>query len=117
MIARVLLLVLFLLGLFGLIARRNLIKKVFALAILNSAVVLLFVMEGGRSGESAPLLGEGGIFSGLTMVDPVPHALMLTAIVVGVCVSALALALAYRLYKAYGSLDIDELRDKVDHDE
>jgi len=112
MIARILSLILFLIGLGGLIARRNLIKKVYALAIMNSAVVILFILEGASIGEAAPLLGSGpGAF-----VDPVPQALMLTAIVVGVCVSALALALAFRLHRAFGSLDCDEIKRRIGHE-
>ena len=116
MTARALILGMFLIGLAGLVSKRNLVKKAYALAIINSAVVLLFIIEGSSIGSEAPLLGEGGTGLGNAFVDPVPQALMLTAIVVGVCVSALALALAYRLYKAYGTLDIDALRKKVNHE-
>lgn len=116
MIARALVLALFLLGLFGLIARKNLIKKVFSLGIMNSAAVILFTLEGGSIGAAAPLLNQGGTSSGVAHVDPVPQALMLTAIVVGVCVTALALALAYRLYSKYGTLDSEELKDRIDHE-
>jgi len=112
MIERLLVLVLFLLGLWGIASRKNVIRKVFGLAILNSAVVILFVLEGSRIGSHAPILtGEAG-----EMVDPVPQALMLTAIVMGVCITALALALAYRLYKATGTFDIDEIKKRLDHD-
>lgn len=113
MIERILILALFLLGMYGLAARKNLIKKVYALSIQNSAVVLLFIYEGSHIGSHAPLLGNKD-GNALSFVDPVPQALMLTAIVVGVCVSALALALVYRLYKVHGTLDSDELRRKVD---
>lgn len=112
MIARLLILCLFITGLIGMVARKNLIKKVYALAIMNSSIVLLFVLEGSRIGERAPILGgPPGAF-----VDPIPHALMLTAIVVGVCVSALALSLAYSLYRSYGTLDADTLKKLVGHE-
>lgn len=116
MIARLLTLVLFLVGLYGLFVRRNLVKKAFSLSIMNSALVILFTMEGARIGNAAPLLLSGGASSGAAHVDPVPQALMLTAIVVGVCVTALSLALAYRLHAEYGTMDCDELRAKADHD-
>lgn len=116
MIERALLVLLFLLGFYGLIARRNLVKKVYALTIQNAAVVLLFVLEGSRIGDDAPLLGDEAVAAGRSFVDPLPQALMLTAIVVGVCVSALALALAYRLHKLYGTLDSDELRRSMGHE-
>ncbi|MBN2873614.1 MAG: NADH-quinone oxidoreductase subunit K [Spirochaetales bacterium] len=114
MIARALTLAIFVVGLVGLVKKRNLIKKAYALAIMNTSVVILFTLEGASIGEEAPLLSAGR--RGGFIVDPVPQALMLTAIVVGVCVSALALALAYRLYVAYGTLNSDELRKRVDHD-
>ncbi len=110
MFDRALIGLIFLVGLWGLIRKRNLVKKVFGLSILNAAVVILFIMEGGKAGSSAPIL-ERGVRD---IVDPVPQALMLTAIVIGVCVTALALAMAYRLFKATGSLDIDEVRERLD---
>jgi multicomponent Na+:H+ antiporter subunit C len=112
MIERMLLLILFLIGFWGILAKKNIIKKIFGLNMINSAVVILFILEGSRAGEHAPIL-EDHIRN---VVDPIPQALMLTAIVIGVCVTALALALAFRLYKATGSFDIDEIRRKI-HDE
>lgn len=106
MIDRILLLLIFLLGFHGILSRRNIVKKIFGLNLINSAVVMLFVLEGGRIGDQVPIMNEG--ISGA--VDPVPQALMLTAIVIGVCVTAFALALAFRLYKAAGTFDIDEIR-------
>lgn len=111
MISRVLAGILFLVGMWGLVARRNLIKKVFALSIMNSAVMFLFILGGAEIGTQAPIL-EPGIN---TVVDPVPQALMLTAVVVGVCVTALALAFSVRLYKATDSLDIDMIRKRTEH--
>jgi multicomponent Na+:H+ antiporter subunit C len=96
---------LFIVGLWGLLAKPNLLKKVMALGIVNSAVVILFVYFGSLSGETAPI----GITDGTPVVDPVPQALMLTAIVVGVCVLALALALVYRLYRIHGTLDLRKI--------
>ncbi len=86
----------------GILTRAHLVKKVFALNYMNSAVIILFVLLSAESGDDAPILAEA---SG-TAVDPLPHALMLTAIVVGICVIAFALALAYRLHQRYGTLDI-----------
>lgn len=93
--------VLFLVGLWGLTTKANLIKKIMALSISNSAVVLLFVYHGSLSGNTAPILGTQD-----TMVDPLPQALMLTAIVVGICVVALALVFVYRIYLVHQTLDI-----------
>jgi multicomponent Na+:H+ antiporter subunit C len=111
MIERILLAVLFLAGFFGLISRRNLIKKVYALSIMNMAVLLLFNVEGGRIGVRAPFMQDG-----VSSVDPLPQALMLTAIVVGVCISIVALTLAYRLFRVHRTLDCEELREKIHHE-
>lgn len=103
----------FLIGLWGLLAKPNLIKKVMALGFANSAVVLFFVYFGSRSGETAPILGAGD----RAMVDPLPQALMLTAIVVGICVVALALVLVVRIYRKTGSLDIRAIERTVWRDD
>ncbi|OPL19600.1 MAG: hypothetical protein AVO35_09800 [Candidatus Aegiribacteria sp. MLS_C] len=95
-------------GLWGVVNRPNMIKKVMALSIANSAVILMFVYHGSLSGDTAPIEGNGG-----TMVDPLPQALMLTAIVVGVCVMSMALVLVYRLHRKYGTLDMREVEGKA----
>ncbi len=99
----------FLVGIWAVVALPNLIKKVVGLSVANSAVIMFFVYYGSLSGDTAPILtGAEG-----TPVDPLPQALMLTAIVVGVCVVALALALVYRLYLRYGTLDVRRIERKV----
>ncbi len=110
MTERVLVMLLFSAGFWGILTQKNLIKKIFGLNIINSAVVLLFVLEGGRIGDNAPIMEEGL----RAIVDPLPQALMLTAIVIGLCVNALALSLAYRLYRHCGSFDIDQIRRHID---
>ena len=99
---------LFLVGLYGIVSKPNMIKKVMGLSIANSAIVLLFVYFGSFSGRTAPIVG-----SEEPMVDPVPQALMLTAIVVGICVVALALVLVYRLYIRYRTLDMRVIERKA----
>jgi len=98
--------VLLLIGLYGFRAKRNLIKKIMGLAILDGAVILYFVSVGYRSGASAPILDKGVE----KVVDPIPQALMLTAIVIGICVTALALSIAVKIYEKYKTLDIEELK-------
>ena len=112
MINSYLLIILFLIGVCGIIFSRNLIKKVIALNILNSSIVVLFIYQGSLSGDEAPIiLYQTGI-----VVDPLPQAIMLTAIVVGICLSALALSLVYRLYKIYGTVDCYEIEKRVRED-
>lgn len=104
-----LIVILFLVGVFGLVLCRNLIKKVMYLNIINSAIVILFIYLSSHSGDQAPIpFGQTG-----SIVDPLPHALMLTAIVVGICLTALALSLVYRLHCKYGSLDVHDIENKV----
>ncbi|GHV91244.1 cation:proton antiporter [Spirochaetia bacterium] len=117
MTERILLTILFLAGFFGLITRRNLIKKVYALSIMNLAALLFFIVEG--RGAHAPIMPDstdrGPELSG-AYADPLPQALMLTAIVVGVCISIVAVVLVYRLYRVHRTLDCEELRDRVHHE-
>lgn len=94
----------FLVGIWGLLTRRNMVKKVMALSVANSGIITLFIYYGSLSGTTAPILAADQV-----MVDPLPQALMLTAIVVGVCIVALALALIYRLYLRFGTLDIEKI--------
>lgn len=102
----------FLVGAWGLVVKRHLIKKVIALNIISSAIVILFIYLGSLQGASAPILVDGVS----NIVDPIPQALMLTAIVVGVCTTALALVLAYKIYRVYQTLDLTEIERTAEHD-
>lgn len=101
-------------GLWGILAGRSLIRKIIGLSILNSTVVILFVLSGRIDGSRAPILTSSG--SGL-VVDPIPQALMLTAIVVGLSVTAVALILAVKIYRSCGSLDVRKIEESVDDTE
>ena len=92
-------------GLFVLIARNNLIKKLIGLGIFQTAVYLLYIAPGKLIGGSAPIVSEGiHVYS-----NPLPHVLILTAIVVGVATLALGLALVVRIKEAYGSIDEEDI--------
>lgn len=92
-------------GLFVLIARNNLIKKLIGLGIFQTAVYLLYIAPGKLIGGSAPIVEAGiKIYS-----NPLPHVLILTAIVVGVATLALGLALVVRINEAYGSIDEEDI--------
>jgi multicomponent Na+:H+ antiporter subunit C len=100
----------FLVGLWGVLTKHNIIKKIVALNITNSAIVMFFVHHGSRLGTTAPIREETGrAIDTAAMVDPLPQALMLTAIVVGICFIALGLALAVLIYRRFGSLDIRDI--------
>jgi multicomponent Na+:H+ antiporter subunit C len=93
-------------GLFVLVNDENLVKKVVGLNIFQTGVFLFFVTSAYRTGGRAPLVTGPGPF-----VNPLPHVLILTAIVVGVAVTAVALALIVRIYGEYGTLREDVIRD------
>jgi multicomponent Na+:H+ antiporter subunit C len=92
-------------GLFILIARGNLIKKLVGLSIFQTSVYLLYIAPGKLVGGTAPILAAGfTVYS-----NPLPHVLILTAIVVGVATLALGLALVVRIREAYDSIEEDEI--------
>ena len=111
--AGTIILMLILTGVAGVIMADNLIKKIMSLGILNSALVILFVWAGFLSGSEAPILLVGV----RDIVDPLPQAVMLTAIVIGVCVTAVALAFVLRIYDSWGTVSrrrIEQLRKRQD---
>ena len=93
-------------GLFIVIARKNLIKKLVGLSIFQTSVFLFYISLGKVAGGTAPILdgNPGTLYS-----NPLPHVLILTAIVVGVATTALGLALILRINEAFGSIEEDEI--------
>ena len=100
-------------GLYAVLAKGNLVKKVIGLNILQTAVFLFYIALGKVEGGTVPITGpDGGPppgFENVPYENPVPHVLMLTAIVVGVAVTAVALALVIRIKAAYGTIEEDEI--------
>jgi multicomponent Na+:H+ antiporter subunit C len=95
-------------GLFIVIARGNLIKKLVGLSIFQTSVYLLYIAPGKLIGGTAPILSEQfKVYS-----NPLPHVLILTAIVVGVATIALGLALVVRIREAYDTIEEDEILDR-----
>jgi len=102
---------LILLGVLGMVLWHDLMRVILGLTLLESGVNLFIVSVGYRPGSVAPILTGAPAAS---MVDPLPQALILTAIVIGVGVLALALALAVRVYQEYGVLDLQQLARKLE---
>ena len=95
-------------GFYIVISRGNLVKKVIGLNIFQTSVFLLYITIGKRQGGTAPILAEGlGNYS-----NPLPSVLILTAIVVGVATTAVALALVVRIHEAYGTVEEDEIHQQ-----
>lgn len=96
-------------GLYIVLVKKNLIKIVIGMGLIDSGINLLLISIGFRSNGTAPIflsdLKEGTFF-----VDPVPQALTLTSIVIGACVTALALALVIKVKEHYGTIDADKVR-------
>ena len=99
---------LILIGLYGALTNRNLLRMIVAFALANTGVNLVLVAVGYMHGRTAPILDAAVPVqdAAARIIDPVPQALVLTAIVIGVGVTALMLAYAYRLYETKGTLDI-----------
>ena len=92
-------------GLYTLMSRSNLIKKMAGLAVFQTAVILFYVSLGKVNGGTAPIVAEGfEVYS-----NPLPQVLMLTAIVVGVATTALGFALIVRIKEAYGTIEEHEI--------
>jgi multicomponent Na+:H+ antiporter subunit C len=100
---------LFLIGFYALVAKRNLIKKVIGFNIMEYAVNLLFILVGYRTNGDAPILNPENL-TGTVFVDPLPQALVLTSIVIGLGVTAVMVGLCIKLYQHYGTFDIAEIR-------
>jgi multicomponent Na+:H+ antiporter subunit C len=95
-------------GLYIVIARGNLVKKLVGLSIFQTSVYLLYISPGKILGGTAPIIAAG--YS--TYSNPLPHVLILTAIVVGVATLALGLALVVRINEAYGTIEEDEIHKR-----
>ena len=93
-------------GLFIVISQTNLVKKLVGLAIFQTSVFLFYISAGKIAGGTAPILTDA---PGTVYSNPLPHVLILTAIVVGVATTALGLALVLRIHAAFGSIEEDEV--------
>ncbi|WP_129407853.1 sodium:proton antiporter [Marinitoga lauensis] len=105
---------LILIGIYGLLTQKNLIKLVVALNVLEVGVNLFIISTGYVKDGVAPILFKGVPSTNGTFVDPLPQALVLTAIVIGVGVTALALTVVRKIYEKHGTLNLDEMGSESD---
>ncbi|MGH7275763.1 MAG: sodium:proton antiporter [Candidatus Rokuibacteriota bacterium] len=103
---------LLLLGLYTMIAHRNLMKKLVGMTIFQTAVILFFMVMSVKRGGTLPIVPPGPL-DPRAFMNPLPHALMLTAIVVAVATSGVALAVLVRLHALYGTLEEDLLAERI----
>lgn len=97
--------VLMMIGFYTVIAHDNLVKKLIGLNLFQTSVFIFYISMGKITGSTAPILTEGDVI----YANPLPHVLILTAIVVGVATMALGLALVVRIHEAYGSIEEDDV--------
>ncbi len=104
---------LILIGLAGILLHRNILRMIIGFSLMDSGVAIVLVASGYVTGGTAPIL-DGDLDAAaavVRVVDPVPSALTVTAIVIGLSVTAVMLAYAIRLYRIHGTLDIRAFRD------
>ena len=109
-----LVIILMMLGFYAVIARGNMVKKMVGLNIFQTSVFMLYISVGKIEGGTAPILtgDPASVYS-----NPLPHVLILTAIVVGVATTAVGYALIIRIYEAYGTIEDDEVAVLIDSDQ
>ena len=102
-------LALFSVGLYCILRKRNIIKIIIGVIIAEYAVNLFFILTAYRMKGRAPIFSAEADIT--NMVDPLPHALVLTAIVIGLATTALLVAIAMRIYEKYGTFDVTKIRE------
>lgn len=101
-------LVLFSIGLYCIVRKRNIIKIIIGIMISEYAINLLLILFAYRKNGRAPILSAGTQIE--NMVDPLPQALVSTAIVIGLAITVVTVAIALRIYEKYGTFDITRIR-------
>ena len=106
-------------GLYAIIAKRNLVKKIIGLNILQTAVILFFISLGLKKNATIPIIEFGNaaehhLVHAADYINPLPHVLMLTAIVVAVATLGVALAIVVKLFQNYQTLEEDEILTKLE---
>jgi multicomponent Na+:H+ antiporter subunit C len=109
---------LMLLGMYGIFYKKNYMKKIIGLNILQTAIILFFISIGAKQNATLPILlhsgGHGGTVSPGDYINPLPHVLMLTAIVVAVATLGVALAMVIKIYKDFSSMEEDQVLLQLD---
>ena len=106
--------ILMIIGLYGITFKKNFIKKIIGLSILQTAIILFFISIGAKKDATIPIIEHAhnsahSAVHASHYINPLPHVLMLTAIVVAVATLGVALALAIKIYQQYETLDEDEI--------
>ncbi|APG24759.1 MULTISPECIES: cation:proton antiporter subunit C [Syntrophotalea] len=109
--------VLMMIGFYAMIGKRNLVKKLLGMNIFQTAIILFYVSIGGKRGAGIPIVDKHAVMlhgvDASRILNPLPHVLMLTAIVVSVSVTGVALAIMIRIHRKFGTLEEDEILEKI----
>jgi len=101
---------LILIGMYAVLVKKNLIKMIIGLSLVDGGLHLLFIAIGYVDNKTAPIFSKESL-TAADMVDPIPQALVLTAIVIGLAVTAVALAIIIRLYDHHKTLNVNKIRE------
>jgi multicomponent Na+:H+ antiporter subunit C len=104
--------ILMMIGFYAMIAKNNLVKKIIGMNIFQTAVFLFYISIGDVKGGTAPIVWEG--MEKVIYVNPVPHVLILTAIVVAVSTTAVTLAVVIRIYEEFGTIEEDRILEALE---
>ena len=112
---------LMMIGLYGIIVKKNIMKKIIGMSILQTAIILFFISIGAKKNATIPIIEHGHdsihtVIQATHFINPLPHVLMLTAIVVAVSTLGVALSLAVRIYREYNTLEEDEILPQLVED-
>lgn len=111
--------ILMMIGLYAMIAKNNLVKKIIGMNIFQTAIILFYISTAAKKGATIPIISHGHghtaheAVRAADYINPLPHVLMLTAIVVSVATLGVALALVIQVYKQYGTLEEDEINEQI----
>ena len=108
--------ILFVLGFYAMMAKNNLFKKIIGMSIFQASVILFYVSMGMKSGANIPIVSESNNIDTSLYANPLPHVLMLTAIVVGVSTLAVSLSLLQKIFKEYKSIEEDEILNQMEEE-
>lgn len=111
---------LMMIGLWAMIAKRNLVKKIIGMSIFQTAIILFYISIGAKRGGTIPIIAydhgaaaAGQVIRAADYINPLPHVLMLTAIVVAVATLGVALSLAIKIYQRYGTLEEKDILKQI----
>ena len=105
--------VLLAIGLYGMLGKRNLLKKLIGMNIFQTAIFLFFIEGATKQGGSVPVIDELLGMQAAQYINPLPHVLILTGIVVGLSLTGVALAFLIYIYRAYGTLDDKQIMKEM----